>query len=246
MSQPLTITFPNAQTATLAYAQSAESLLTTLEQAGIPRHHPTLVLVGGASQSSEADLERVRSLFSEALVPLAEKWQMVVVDGGTDAGIMRLMGQARAEIGGTFALVGVCPRGLVSFPGVEALAGAVPLEQNHSHFVLVPGDWWGAESQVLAQVATAIADGLPSMVVLINGGEITWEDAARNVEEGRILVVVDGTGRTADRLAAAMRGDVVDERAERLLQTGLVKIVPLADGSGALACIIEELLTVGA
>jgi hypothetical protein len=248
MNQPVTITFPNAQTAAIAQLQGSESLLQVLDALAIPHPRPTLVLVGGASHLGESELQQVRSLFIEALVPLAKKWQAVVVDGGTDAGIMRLMGQARAEANATFALVGVCPRELVITPMQEPLQDAVPLEPNHTHFVMVQGDRWGDESETLAKVATAIAGEMPSVTVLINGGEITWQDAKANVDEGRSLIVVEGTGRTADILAAALdrAGEMgQDQRAAALLASNLVRKVSLAAGMGALTRIIEGLFAAG-
>jgi hypothetical protein len=249
MPSVATITFANDHTAAIAQFQGSASLSALLVGLGVPQARPTIVLVGGASRLAAADLQRVRSLFTEAIVPLAQKWQAVVVDGGTDAGIMQLMGAARAAAGAKFALVGVCPTALVFVPGQRALrSDVVPLEPHHTHFVMVPGDRWGDESKTLAQVATTIAAGMPSVTVLINGGEITWEDAKANLEERRSLVVVEGTGRTADVLAAAMESEAAggDERAVALLRTGLVRKVALAAGSEGLIRVVEEVFAAGA
>jgi SLOG in TRPM, prokaryote len=248
MIYPITLTFSNDKTALAIRVQSVGGLAETLVNAGLPQNRPTLVLVGGASQLSEEDFQQVQSMVTEAIAPVVQKWQAVVVDGGTDVGVMRLMGQARAELDETFVLVGVCPEAMVTLPGKERAdteKESVVLEPHHTHFVLTSGDRWGAESETLAKVATAIAGEQPSVTVLINGGEITWQDAAWNVKEGRSLIVVEGTGRTADVLAAAMVGDGQDERAVALVRSGLVRKVALADGSGALVRIIEELFGVG-
>lgn len=224
--------------------QSLAELRHVPERVGLPRDRPTLVLIGGASQLSEADFDRVRELFVAALVPIAQKWQAVVVDGGTDAGVMRLMGQARAELGATFPLVGVCPIGLVTLPDQDASSKEVTfLEPHHTHFVLVPGDRWGDESIGLARVATEIAADAPSVTVLINGGEVTWEDAAANVDLGRSVIAIAGSGRTADILAAAIHGDTIEVRAKDLAETGLVRTIELSAGSSALAQIIEEIFS---
>jgi SLOG in TRPM, prokaryote len=154
---------------------------------------------------------------------------------------MRLMGQARAEIHANFPLVGVSPTDLVDLPGqTSILEDSAPLEPNHTHFLLVPGNRWGDESHWLAQVASAIASDAPSITVLINGGEVTWQDAEKNLEAGRTLVVIAGSGRTADVLAEAIHGNYVNDRAEKIVQSGLVRSLHLTDGSEALAQIIEE------
>ena len=73
---------------------------TSLDTIGLDSKHPTLVLVGGASGISKADMSRLQRLFVEAIAPIAQELGVAVVDGGTDAGIMRFIGQARTEIGG--------------------------------------------------------------------------------------------------------------------------------------------------
>jgi len=236
---PCTITFSD-RTATVVSVESLAEFPGILNNTDIPQSRPTLVVIGGASRLNPEDSDRVRLLFTQALAPIAQRYQAVVVDGGTDTGVMRLMGQARAELHATFPLIGVSPIGLVTLPGqTSTLEDAAPLEPNHTHFFLVPGARWGDESIWLAQVASAIAADAPSITVLINGGDVTWEDAAQNVNMGRSLIVISGSGRTADILAAAVHGDVSDDRAKKLIQSGLVRSIDLADGSAALAQIIE-------
>jgi hypothetical protein len=66
-----------------------------------------VVIGGGASLISEEDLQRLQRLFSKVLAPLAQELGVIVADGGTDAGVMRLMGQRRGSrqfsIGGGFS-----------------------------------------------------------------------------------------------------------------------------------------------
>lgn len=241
MIQSDTITFADRTTAKLFRMQSLAELPHLLDRARLPRNCPTLVVIGGASRLSEEDFDRVRRLFVEALVPIAQKWQAVVVDGGTDAGVMQLMGQARAELGASFPLVGVCPAALVTLPNQAVSEDATFLEPHHTHFVLVSGDRWGDESVGMARLATEISRGAASVAILINGGEVTWQDAKANTDEGRLLIVVSGSGRTADILAAAVEGKTIEPRAKELIETGLVRPIELAAGSVALAQIIETI-----
>ena len=105
------------------------------------------MVIGGASLISEEDLQRLQRLFSKVLAPLAQELGVIVADGGTDAGVMRLMGQAREEVQGSFPLVGVSPVGLVRLPDVETSSTELTdLESHHTHFFLVSGDEWGDES----------------------------------------------------------------------------------------------------
>lgn len=63
------------------------------------------------------------------------------------------------------------------------------------------------------------------MTVLVNGGQIAYDDVERSVQAGRRVVVVAGSGRTADALAGAVDGGQSDERAMALAASGLVSSV---------------------
>ncbi len=242
MEKAFGLTFPNGLTARAIQVQNEADLSTALGKIGLHESRPVLVVIGGASLLSNADLTQLRSLFVQALAPLAEALGVFVVDGGTDAGVMRLMGQARAEIAATFPLVGVVPAWFVALPDIPSSSSdSVPLEPHHTHFVLVPGSKWGDESSWLADIANTLAGRAPSVVVLINGGEITWKNALENIQAGRSVIVVAGSGRTADLIAAGLRGEVTDRRAEELIASGLVQAIDLKAGADTLARIIKNM-----
>ncbi|NEQ98094.1 MAG: hypothetical protein F6K30_15475 [Cyanothece sp. SIO2G6] len=218
-----------------------------LRQAVGCHHRPTLVLVGGASKLSDEDLQRVQAVFTNVLAPLAEQFGLIVVDGGTDAGVMQLMGNARMSIAGTFPLIGVAPAGLVNLPGQPASCeDAADLEPHHTHCLLIPGSHWGDESPWMAEVATLLAADHSSVVMLINGGSITWVDARVNVESQRPVVVLAGSGRAADVLAQAIAGEPVeDERAQPLVASGLLSSVELHQANSMLPKELKRLLRLG-
>ncbi|WP_246198750.1 hypothetical protein [Sodalinema gerasimenkoae] len=198
---------------------------------GLATGGPVLVIVGGASKMEAASLSRLQRVFTEIIAPLAQTLNATVIDGGTDCGVMQLMGQARHEIAGTFPLIGVCAIGTVILPDGSPPPSdeAAELEPHHSHFVLVPGDDWGAESPWLAQLATQFAQGAPHGTLVSNGGEITWQDVHCSVAEQRPTWVFEGSGRTADQLAAALRGEESDPRAEPLVASGYLHRLVLSD-----------------
>lgn len=191
-----------------------EELPAALAALGLGAPRPVLVVVGGAGSLAGAELDALVPC-AEALVGAAAAAGAALVDGGTDAGVMRLAGRARAALGATLPLVGVVVRALV---GNEAR-----LEPRHTHFVLVPGTSWGDEAPWVARVATALAGTRPSLTVLLHGGEIAWADAAESVAAGRMVLAVAGSGGTADALAAAARGAADDPRAVALVRSGLVE-----------------------
>jgi hypothetical protein len=166
------------------------------------------------------------------------------VDGGTDAGIMRFIGQARTEIGGTFPLIGVAAIGTVILPeNPPPFSDAAPLESNHTHFVLVPGSNWGDESPWLAHIASLLSEGFPSVTVVVNGGEITFKDVSYSLQADRPVVTLDGTGRTADKLAAAVRGEATDGRATQLAASGQVLTIDLNNELSRIDQVIRERLS---
>jgi hypothetical protein len=175
---------------------------------------------------------------------MAESLGAAVVDGGTDAGVMQLMGQAHHQRNSTFPLVGVAATGTITLPSSSSSRhDAASLEPHHTHFVLVPGSEWGDESPWLARVASELVEGEPSVTIVVNGGETTWEDVKLSVEADRPVVVVSGSGRTADVLAGAPRGEEADERAQRLSESGLIETVELAAPRNILWGTLERLLS---
>lgn len=167
---------------------------------GLAVGRPVVVIVGGASSMDATDVERARPAFVDGVARVVERMGGTVVDGATDAGVMRLAGDARTTASASFPLVGVIVDGLArtETDGDEAL-----LEPQHTHFVLVPGTDWGDESEWLAAFASALAGNAPSVTVLANGGPIAWEDVRFSIAERRPVVVLANSGRTADELAAA-------------------------------------------
>ncbi|MEM9213599.1 MAG: hypothetical protein AAGD25_04560 [Cyanobacteria bacterium P01_F01_bin.150] len=239
---PINLSQSTTQIMPVNHPNDLPAVLTALS---LEKRRPTLVLVGGASKLSPGDFEKVETLFLKVLAPLAQELGLAVVDGGTDAGIMRLIGQARKTIGGTFPLIGVAPLGLVNLPNQPALSGdSAPLEEHHTHCLLIPGDQWGDESPWIATVASTLASGLPSTAILINGGEVTWKDAQSNVEVKRKVVVVDGSGRTADILADAIAGyEVSDQRARPLVDSGFLNSLDLNQSVEHLTAQIRQFFT---
>jgi hypothetical protein len=238
--------FGDGRTARVARPCQFADVAAAVAGLGLRGQRPVLVVVGGAAGLDERGKERLFILFSHALLPIAVSWQAAVVDGGTDSGVMQLLGRARAGAGVSFPLVGVAAEKKVILPGDGAgragRADRAPLERNHSHFVLVPGSFWGDESPWLSQVATEIAGGALSATVLINGGEIAFQDVAHSLAADRPVLVIDGTGRTADRIAAAVRGEHADEQAAQLADSPLVTAVSWAEDPAAVRDALEQLI----
>jgi SLOG in TRPM, prokaryote len=205
-------------------------LARALEELGLTPPLPTLVVTGGADALPAEDAERLARVVDD-IAAVAERLGVAVVDGGTDAGVMRLLGQARAR-GRSFPLVGVTVAALAAAPDEEPVGAQAPLEANHSHAVLVPGHEWGDETPWLAAVAGVLARGAPSATVVLNGGPIAVADAAASVAAGRRVLVLDGSGRSADALAAAARGEPAEEPVRAVAASPLVHVLGLREDGG--------------
>ena len=206
---------------------------------------PVVVVVGGAGGLPEADKNRLETLFAVGIEPVLRRCGAVAVDGGTNAGVMRVVGEARATSGASYPLIGVVVADKVQIPGRPRTGDhRAVLEPHHSHFVIVPGDTWGEESSWIARFASLLAQDLPSVTVLLNGGDIAYDDVAHSVREHRPVVVVAGSGRTADVLADAVLGRPSPERARLLVASGLIHSVPV-DQPLALKDMLEDILRDG-
>jgi hypothetical protein len=231
-----------AVTRPYARVENENDLYGALDSLGLVPAAAALVLVGGASGMTADEARRLEPFFRDGFVPAAARAGAVVCDGGTDAGIMRLAGRAWGDAGASFPLVGVVAAALLDAgDGTAGRDDAPSLEPHHTHFVLVPGSEWGDESPWLARVATVLAPDA-SVTLLVNGGEIAWDDVERSVASGRRVIAIEGSGRTADDLAAALRGDRSDRRSQALVESGLIEEISW-DEPEALATRLGELLT---
>jgi len=226
VTSSLQLEFPDGGAARVVEVADTDELPSALTALGLPPPRPTVVVVGGAGGLEEVGIDRLRPVFASGIVPVLDQHGAVGVDGGTSSGVMRLFGEARSVLAAAFPLVGVVAAGNVQLPGRPAPEDDdAVLESHHTHFVIVPGNQWGAESPWIARTATVLAGSEPSITVLINGGEIAYADVEGSMQAGRRVIVIAGSGRTADVLAAALAGTEADERAQSLAQSGLVRSV---------------------
>jgi len=198
------------RTAVAARVTDLGELPAALTALGLARPRPVLVLVGGAAGLDPCLGPALAGLF-RALGPVLHAAGAVVLDGGTRAGVMALMGEAAAETG--IALLGVAAIGTVRLPHTgpdgAAPAGAADhradLDPGHDRFLLVPGEDWGDESPWIAAAASVLAGGLPNLTLVAGGGAVTARDLREGLRLGRPALVLAGTGGTADALAAHLR-----------------------------------------
>ncbi len=201
-----------------------------------------MVLVGGADGLEAGPATAVAALFRDALVPLCERLGVLVIDGGTDAGVMALIGRARAWAGARFPLLGVAARGTVRWPDEAGRPERATLEPNHSHFLLVPGNRWGDEVPWISAAATCLSAGNGALTLVAGGGKVTEQDIATSLAAGRPTVLLAGSGGAADRIAAGLTTGAAEAGAP----PGLLRALALGDAPAELAPLLQALLLAGA
>jgi hypothetical protein len=209
-----------------------------VERFGLLSPRPVIFITGGASAMTEDDIAKTNELIEHGIAAFAAEHNITVIDGGTEAGVMKMMGVARRTHDYKFPLVGIAPYHKVSFPGHVTPETEAELEAGHSHFVLVESHEWGGESQTIVNLTKAIAARQKPMIgVLINGGRIAERDVYLATAQGdnRIpVLVIDGSGRTADTISTAYKTQTADTAFLRAIISGDIRLTALKDGVPAL------------
>lgn len=201
-----TIGFENGNRAVVITAPrdaSAQAILDALEIAS-PR--AVILIFGGAAGLDDSRKAHLASVFADGVALVAAELGALVIDGGTQSGVMAMMGEAVARYPGACQLLGIAPEGKITHPeisGASAVSDGAPLEPNHSHFLLVETGEWGGETGKMLELARAF--GAPIVTILINGGAIAADEALQSVRSGWQLLVAEGSGRLSDELSAAIR-----------------------------------------
>lgn len=192
-----------------------------LTQLEIPHPKTAIVLVGGAGGIGFMEKFPMKKAVG-IVARLAEETHSVVVDGGTQAGIMAEIGKQRKKNGYTFPLIGVVFDSLVINEDPKSI-----LDPNHTHFFLIPGSDWGDESGWIAKIATAVAGDEKSITILVNGGNISRADVEYGLLEKRPAFVMRGTGRMADEITITNNIVAIDisQKPERILETLKDKLI---------------------
>jgi len=198
------IYFPHQQ-ALCVFPDERSALEQAISELGLKGRYPVIVLIGGDIDKQMAGATQ-RAI--QTIAKVAEDIHAVVVCGGTDMGVMAVVGQMRSQNGHKFPLIGVAPEELVTWPGGPRSTKFLrwgykrwQLEPHYSYFVLMPGSQFGDESPWIVDTATILSKDHKSVTILINGGEISRQDIQLSLNNGRPIIVLSRTGRLADELA---------------------------------------------
>jgi hypothetical protein len=226
------VRFADGNRASLVRAQQGEGAGDLVRALGLDAktRRPVILVCGGADDLRAERLAVAEGLLGPGVTSAAERTGAAVVDGGTASGVMALIGTARSDRPDALPiLLGVAPSGKVTYPGAATDDGP-SLESHHTHFVLAESNEWGGETQLMMGVSEALAYGAPVVVVIAGGGAVAEAEALEAAGRGWPLFIIEGTGGTADKIAAALRSHRTGgRRAGSLGGAGIRKVVTDGD-----------------
>jgi hypothetical protein len=200
------ITFENGNRSVVITAPRDASGQAILDALEITSPRAVILLFGRAAGLDDSRKAHLTTLFADGVAPVAAELGALIIDGGTQSGVMAIMGEAIARSPRKCQLLGIAPKGKIRHPeiaGATPVSDGAPLEPNHSHFVLVESNEWGGDTGKMLELAHAF--NTPVVAILVNGGAIAADEALQSVRNGWQLLVIEGSGRFADELSVAVR-----------------------------------------
>ncbi|XP_064629774.1 transient receptor potential cation channel subfamily M member-like 2 [Lineus longissimus] len=201
-------------------------------------------VTGGAKQFHLK--KRLNTVFKRGLIDAARTTSAWIVTGGLNAGVMKVVGESVKEHqlssghAENIVSIGIATWGYVdnldalegedengAFPAtynIEDLSlrrGCSPLDQNHTHFILVdngterkPGveiPFRAALEEYVSNKMETVTgvDGdfvnVPVVMLVLEGGMNSLKTAAETLKKNMPVVLIQGSGRAADFLACAFK-----------------------------------------
>ena len=213
------IQFSNNRSAQAVLTTASAKVVEIVTALDIPSPKAVILSIGGAENLEASLLPRLTQLYGRGIARAAAEANALIIDGGTAAGVMALMGEGVAAQGNRSALIGIAPLSKVSFEGSENQQGT-QLEPNHSHFVLTEGAEWGSETATMFSLLSAFThhtveatdsyglsktsvSKIPTVVILAGGGNVAKSEVIRTVRQKLPLIIIKGSGGLADEIATA-------------------------------------------
>ena len=213
-----------------------------------------VVLAGGDDALDDSLRARLTQLVSRGLVRTLRE---VVGQRGGGAralcvvracgnGLPAMLGRAVADSGGAVQLLGVAPAALLATAAAPG-AGEIPVA-GLDRLLSTPGGAWGDEQSAKIDLVQALAEAKPAagtgamalrpLLLVIGGGSGALPEVARAVRYGWPVLLVEGSGGTADALARqfkAGQADAGDPMVTDILTDGRISCITLGDKPAAAA-----------
>lgn len=190
----------------------------------LPVGRPVIAVNGGTDDLAPPAAAALRRAMS-GVATVAVQREATLVTGATNAGVFSLLGAALEQVDADYVCVGVAPAALTTWPGKTRDAAVteplVPLEAHHTHFVAVEAAQWGVETPMMMGIVSTVSAGMPTVAVIAGGGHVATQEVRAHLSSERPVILLKGSGRLADRLAALVRdpkaatGELADVVARR-------------------------------
>lgn len=238
------ITFDNGQHAKAIRVRQDANPEHIRKALGFTESKACIFISGGAGLMSDEDKKLVQDIM-DTVAKFAQEHKAVIIDGGTESGVMQMIGDSRQRGKHTFPLIGVTPLNKISYPGYKNPNEEAFLEDSHSHFVLVDGENWGDESNLIVRLTHEMGhhDKLPAIGILINGGQIAMHEVylASTTDMKMPMIILEGSGRAADEISTAFRTGKTQRNILRaILNGGEIELVAVNEGAEAVQEKLEE------
>ncbi|MCI0713699.1 MAG: hypothetical protein L0154_26310 [Chloroflexi bacterium] len=198
--RPRTLQFGNGKQAKILEVLPGAKPSDAITHLGLPPYKASIVVHSGAAGMEETDFKKLHNLLADGLATFAHDHNVLLIDGATDIGAAKTIGETRSVRSFKFPLLGITVSGGITYPGGPRPGHErFPLEENHTHFLILRAARFGDESGLIVGAATAF--NIPHLAMIINGGDIVKEEALMHTRQGTPLVVLKGSGRFADELA---------------------------------------------
>ena len=211
-----------------------------------------VVLAGGDDVLDDSLRPRLTQLVSRGLVRTLR--EVVGQRGGgaralcvvraCGSGLPALLGRAVTDSGGAVQLLGVAPATLLATAAAPG-AGETPVA-GLDRLLSTPGSAWGDEQSAKIDLVQALAEAKPAagtgamalrpLLLVIGGGSGALPEVARAVRYGWPVLLVEGSGGTADALARQFKAgeaDAGDPIVTDILIDGRISCITLGDKPAA-------------
>ncbi len=232
MSAEAGVQFASSQPARIVEQSAGQTGRDLVAALHLEQPPAVILVIGGAATLQESAVPALRQLFGRGVARAAVETKAVVIDGGTRAGVIALVGDAMSEFARGSIHLGVAPASRVDRDPTrnESIDGRAPLDPNHSHFVLTLGHEWGDETGTMYDVAGALADGGRAVTIVAGGGRATLREVVHSVRRHWPIIVVEGSGGAADRIADACGAQSAaedDDCLSEILAEGELELFPI-------------------
>ncbi|MCV6637159.1 hypothetical protein [Candidatus Albibeggiatoa sp. nov. NOAA] len=212
-----------------------------LTQLGLLPRQKLIVLNGGTAELSPEMNTQLGEALIDGLAQVAAEENIMFITGGTNSGVFNLLGQGLQKWQHDAPCIGVFVKQLACEN--ENTPNKAQLESHHSHFVMVDGQEWGDEREVMYSLIKYLAKYMTVLNVYAGGGELTIREMQAAVKQNCKILLLGGSGRATDQVLAAYQGQPIeDERLKDIAKHPKLYTVQLKEGVDSVKDTLRYLL----